>query len=376
MRTSSDDKGLRREVLYMEFNGPSHRCCLVVLLYGDGLHFTLPRELRAMSTSARRIEISVDSLESLGAAAPKERMALLLAGGDGKRLQELTTHLTGTPIPKQYCPLLRGRSLLELTLFRTRSFASPELTRVIINQNHLRFAKDQLRGLPDDNIFIQPQNRDTGPGMIFSLQQMAGVRRDPIVAVFPTDHFVDDDKAFISHALKAACLVEQYPDKIAILGIKAIRPETGYGYIMPGRALRAVPTPCRAFHVKSFKEKPSSTIARECMFQGGLWNTFVMVFRLQRMLGLLRELAPEGSRRLFDLRGGSIDALDAYREIAPWNFSSQILARIPKKLIVLEVSDVQWSDWGTYESVERTYRQMKLVLAWRRTASSSACRPA
>ena len=325
-----------------------------------------------MATSAQRIEIEGESIESLAAAAPKDRVALLLAGGDGTRLQELTAHLTGAPIPKQYCPLLRGRSLLELTLFRTHYYTSLERTRVVVNQNHLRWVKDQLHALPDGNILIQPQNRDTGPGMIFALHQMARVQGDAIVAVFPTDHFVDDERAFIAHALRAACLVERYPDKIAILGIKPTRLETGYGYILPGGSVQATPTPCRAFHVRSFSEKPDPITAREFMSQGGLWNTFVMVFRLQRMLGLLRELAPEGSRRLFDLQEGSPGVLKAYREIVPWNFSSQILARIPKELIVLEARDVFWSDWGTRESIESTYRRMKLALAWRPLAGSAA----
>ncbi len=325
-----------------------------------------------MATLAQHIIGGIDGIESLAAAAPKERMALLLAGGDGTRLQELTAHLTGSPIPKQYCPLLRGRSLLELTLFRTHYFAPPEHTRVVINQNHLRWAAVQLHTLSDDHIFIQPQNRDTGPGMIFALQKIARVQPDLIVAVFPTDHFVDDEMAFMAHALRAACLVERYPDKIAILGVKPTRQETGYGYIMPGQSIQATPTPCRAFHVRSFCEKPSPIMAREIMSQGGLWNTFVMVFRLQRMLTLLKALAPEGSRRLFDLQEGFTKAAEAYREINPWNFSSRILTRIPNQLIVLEASDVFWSDWGTRESIERTYRHMHLAPAWRPLASNAA----
>ena len=52
------------------------------------------------------ISKQVNSIDSLAAAAPKQRLALLLAGGDGTRLQEFTAQLTGTPIPKQYCPLI------------------------------------------------------------------------------------------------------------------------------------------------------------------------------------------------------------------------------------------------------------------------------
>jgi len=39
--------------------------------------------------------------------------ALVLAGGDGTRLQSLTRLIAGAPIPKQYCRLVGDRSLLE-----------------------------------------------------------------------------------------------------------------------------------------------------------------------------------------------------------------------------------------------------------------------
>jgi mannose-1-phosphate guanylyltransferase len=318
-----------------------------------------------MTILAQHMEKRVDSIDSLAAAAPKQRLALLLAGGDGTRLQAFTAQLTGVPIPKQYCPLMRGRSLLELTLSRTRCFAPIQDTRVIINQNHLGLARDQLQSLPENNIFVQPENRDTGPGMIFALMQIARTNPDATVAVFPTDHFIDDEKAFIAHVLRATCLVHQFPEKIAILGVTPNHPETGYGYIMPGQPLYTTRTPWRVFQVKAFNEKPSPTMAREFISQGGLWNTFVMVFQLKRILGLLRDMAPKDSQKLFELQDYLAEAPEIYRNLYPWNFSNHILARIPEELIVLEAPDIHWSDWGTRESIERTYRRMNLVPAWR-----------
>src|ERR1051326_2981504 len=44
--------------------------------------------------------------------------ALVLAAGEGKRLSPLTTTPSGTPIPKQYCSLWDGPSLLQEALAR------------------------------------------------------------------------------------------------------------------------------------------------------------------------------------------------------------------------------------------------------------------
>lgn len=315
-----------------------------------------------------------DSIESLAAAAPKQRLALLLAGGDGTRLQEFTAQLTGAPIPKQYCPLINGRSLLELALSRTQHFVPIENTRVIINQNHLGFAGDQLKALPESSTFVQPENRDTGPGMIFALMQIAQTTPDATIAVFPTDHFIDNDIAFIAHVLRATRLVQQFPQKIAILGVTPSYPETRYGYIMPGQSLHTTEAPWSVRHVKAFNEKPSLVTAKKFISQGGLWNTFVMVFQLKRLLGLLRNMAPKDSQKLFEVQDYGAEAPAIYRDLNPWNFSTHILARIAKELIVLEAPDIHWSDWGTRESIERTYKQMKLVPSWRQRRNRESIR--
>ena len=66
--------------------------------------------------------------------------ALVLAGGDGTRLQSLTHLISGAPIPKQYCRILGPRSLLETTLSRVAPLVSAERTLAIINRDHLAIA--------------------------------------------------------------------------------------------------------------------------------------------------------------------------------------------------------------------------------------------
>ncbi len=290
------------------------------------------------------------------------RIALLLAGGDGMRLQELTSEISGSPIPKQYCRLLRGSSLLEATISRARLFASRERIKVVVNVDHLDLAKDQVNTLPDSSLIVQPLNRDTGPGMIFALLHLERRHPDSTVAVFPTDHYIDKDWAFIAHVLRAVNLISHLPDKIAILGVAPDRPETGYGYILPANPLK---TPYRAYRVEAFTEKPSFAAAQAIIARGGLWNTFVMVFRLSRMLELLKNLVPDEFEKLSKLGVSPEKANEIYQTLSPWNLSIQVLARIPQHLIVLKVANVRWSDWGTRESVERTYLALKLPPLWR-----------
>ena len=66
---------------------------------------------------------------------------------------------------------------------------------------------------------------------------------------------------------------------------------------------------------------------------------------------MLRDMAPKDSQKLFEMRDYPAEAPAIYRNMHPWDFSNQILARIPEELIVLEAPDIHWSDWGTRESM-------------------------
>jgi mannose-1-phosphate guanylyltransferase len=302
-----------------------------------------------------------NDLNNWKARAPANRVGLLLAGGDGTRLQELTEALTGAPIPKQYCRLIGNSSLLQSTLSRIHLFAPWRRISAIINRNHLEMARKQLGSLKESNIYIQPKNLDTGPGIVFALLRLVESYPDSIVIVSPTDHYINDGRAFIAHTLRAANLVSFMPDKIAILGIVPDRPDPGYGYILPDKP---IDNTGEAFHVKAFTEKPSVFTAQEIIDRGGLWNTFVMVFKLSRMLDLLREFVPKEFGKLTALRKSPEKAEEVYRNLSPWNFSNLLLARIPRHMIILKITDIQWSDWGTRESIERTYKTLNQVPYW------------
>ena len=62
---------------------------------------------------------------------------------------------------------------------------------------------------------------------------------------------------------------------------------------------------------------------------------------------------------------------DIYPGLQPWNFSRDFLARIPQHLLVLQVDNVHWSDWGTRAAIERTLRQLTQVVPWE-TAHAAA----
>jgi mannose-1-phosphate guanylyltransferase len=295
---------------------------------------------------------------SVAVTTANDLLGLVLAGGDGVRLQALTRALTGKPIPKQYCRLTGDRSMLEATLARIEPLIPPARTLAIVNRDHLPLATEQLRALPAANLLVQPRNRDTGPGLLFALLRLG--RRDPSVtlAVFPSDHYIRNDRAFLVHVVDGLRLVRRFPEKIVLLGMTPGHPEPGLGYLEIGNPLSGSTRP-GAFRVEAFVEKPDRATAEDIIRRGGLWNSFVMMFRLETMLELLHRRRPADYEALARLDEA------AYAALAPWNFSRDFLAHIPDRLLALRVGDVGWSDWGTPEAIERTLRGLNIVPPWR-----------
>jgi mannose-1-phosphate guanylyltransferase len=261
--------------------------------------------------------------------------------------------------------------MLETTLQRVGHYTPLDYTLVVINSNHVAIAGNQLRHMPAANILTQPCNRDTGPGVLFAL--MALVDRDPaaLVSVFPSDHYVGDERAFVAYVKQAVCVVRQCPDKIAILGIHPDRAEPGLGYIVPAGRLNLPLANAVTFHVSSFCEKPSLDVVQDLLCHGALWNSFVMVFQARRMLELLRTTMPSRWQGLWAVHDDSSAVTDIYPTLRPWNFSRDFLARISQHLVVLQVDDVLWSDWGTRAAIERTLHRLAQAVPWETAAAAA-----
>jgi len=287
---------------------------------------------------------------------------IVLAGGDGTRLQPLTRLLTGAPIPKQYCSITGGTSLLEETIARLGGLVPPDRTVAIVNRDHLPLARPQLRSLPSRNVLVQPRNRDTGPGVLLPALEVA--RRDPdaTVAIFPSDHYIGDVGALRSAVRRAAAIADAHPTKIVLLGAEPEWADPGYGYILPGRRLTRTDD---VFAVRAFSEKPPLPLAERIVAAGALWNSFILVCRADALLAAAR------ARRRDDVAAlaTASDRDTLYATMTPWNFSTEILANVTARLVVLRAA-MAWSDWGTVDAIERTLTSLGRTPPWRAATTS------
>lgn len=298
-----------------------------------------------------------------------QRWAVILAGGDGTRLQSLTRTISGDDRPKQFCPIIGGRTLLDQTGRRVALSIPPARTLTVVTQTHERFYKSLLKDLPKDRLLVQPENKGTAPAILLSLLRIAQLSPNATVAFFPSDHYFADDVEFMSHIELAFLAVQTQPNTITLLGIKPESPEVEYGWIEPETSLFGH-LPRAISRVRRFWEKPAAPVARRLMEQGCLWNSFVMVGRVEAFLKMTQRALPElyesfvaiASSFGTELETRTLDNL--YSWIPSSNFSHEVLALRPDDLTVMQVSDVGWSDLGEPRRVLSTLQQIGLQTQW------------
>jgi mannose-1-phosphate guanylyltransferase len=295
------------------------------------------------------------------------RCAIILAGGDGRRLSEVTRRITGDTTPKQFCPVIGSTSLVGQTCLRVSLAIDEDRILAVVTRAHERHYRDLLREILPENLVIQPENRGTAPAILYALLRLYKAAPDACVAVFPSDHFVSDDREFMRHVDLAFDAVGSRPEMTALLGITPHAAEPGYGWIEPGElVVRRAPL----FRVRRFWEKPRSDVADELLRAGCMWNSFVMVARVSTLISLIMVALPElfvSFSKIYDLLGtagepGGIERL--YERTPAASFSDEVLERYPTYLGVLPVHGIEWSDLGEPQRVMAVLSRLGIHPEW------------
>jgi mannose-1-phosphate guanylyltransferase len=280
--------------------------------------------------------------------------SIILAGGEGTRLHELTTGDGDRPIPKQYCNIRGGPSLIRRALERARTVAGLEHTMVVVSDDHREWWSAELGDLPDDNIVVQPCNRGTACGVLLPLIQILGRDSNATVVVLPSDHVLSNEEPLIQSIRTAVDHARIEPYRLTLLGVEPERPDTSLGWIAPRPGLLE---PVQA--VSQFVEKPSQEEAEELVRDGALWNSFIFAMRAEALFDLFQWTMP-WLTRMFDLAimdghgehpSETVSAL--YDRLPTVDFSRAVLQEAGAHMRVVAVPPCGWTDVGTPEGIAR-----------------------
>jgi len=282
---------------------------------------------------------------------------VVLAGGSGTRLWPLSRSLH----PKQYLALGVGNgdeTLFQQAVRRAARIADDAIAVrppcVVANEEHRFTVVEQLRdiGIAPARILLEPFGRNTAPALqlaALEATRSTGECIDPILVVTPADHAIADSAAFTA-ALRTAVRAAA-GGAIVVLGIRAERADTGYGYIRVQAGDDAAGATSK---VAAFVEKPDRATAQRYLAEGShYWNGGVFVLRASTWRDALQRFRP-------DLAEASEAAFrTAAHDAAFLRFDTAAFAAIPADSIDYAVMEPASRDGSAIE-----IRMVPLAAGW------------
>ncbi|WP_294371756.1 mannose-1-phosphate guanylyltransferase [uncultured Clostridium sp.] len=278
--------------------------------------------------------------------------ALIMAGGKGTRFWPLSTEEK----PKQFLNLLGSRTMIQMTIDRIRSIIPMENIFICTVSAYVGLVKEQVPEIPEENIIIEPEGRNTAPCIILSSIIINRKFKDAVMVVLPSDHLIKNNDEFRNIILNCNEFLKKNRNALITIGMKPDRSETGYGYIKYDEKPEQIIN--KSFlKVKRFIEKPELKKAESYLRDGNyLWNGGIFLWRISGILNETREYCPEIYEELKNIKNVNQNELDMavkdkYLKVKSISIDYAVLEK--SKEIYVVPAAIGWDDIGTWKSIER-----------------------
>lgn len=264
---------------------------------------------------------------------------MILAGGTGTRFWPLST----PERPKQLLPLAGDRPLLSQAVRRLDGLVPPNRILILTGPFLVERVTEIVPEVPAAQVLAEPRAASTAPALVWGAHWIA--KHDPGAQMLSlhADWAVGDDAAFRRAAERALAVAREH-DVLVTVGVKPTRAETGYGYIVPGRALAT-----GARRVLRFVEKPTPKRVALLRRRGALWNTGLFAWGVDRFLSESAAHARELKAGLPALASG--DAPSFFAAVTPAAVDVAVLERTKRLAVV--TGTFQWDDIGSWDALFR-----------------------
>jgi mannose-1-phosphate guanylyltransferase len=276
--------------------------------------------------------------------------ALIMAGGRGERFWPRSRK----KLPKQFLSLTDDdRTMIQLTVDRILPLVDIEDVYIATNKDYEALVREQLPGIPKENILCEPIGRNTAPCIGLGAAHISKKYEDAVMMVLPSDSLIKDGDRY-RELVSEACEIAGSGDNLVTMGIRPSYPETGYGYIKFLKSEKRG----SAYKVDRFVEKPTIEKAREYLETGEyLWNAGMFVWKVSTILGLFEQHLPDMKKGL-DRIGEAVGTPDedkVLHSVFPELESISIDYGIMEKAqsIYTIPGDFGWDDVGSWLAVER-----------------------
>lgn len=214
----------------------------------------------------------------------KNYYAVLMAGGVGSRFWPVSTN----DFPKQFHDMLgSGTTLIQKTFARLSKLIPPENILILTNERYNGIVLDQLPQVRPEQVLLEPAMRNTAPCILYASLKIQKENPDAVMVVAPSDHWIEDEDAFISD-LRACFDFCSQNDALMTLGIQPTFPNTGFGYIEFDETDQA-----KVKKVRQFREKPDYETAKSFLDSGNfLWNGGIFIWSAKAITSAFSRFQP------------------------------------------------------------------------------------
>lgn len=258
---------------------------------------------------------------------------ILLSGGSGKRLWPLSNDIRS----KQFIKIFKKddgtyESMVQRVYHQIKKIDADATVTIATSKTQVSAIHNQLG--ENVGISVEPCRRDTFPAIVLATAYLIDVNHiDPneSVVVCPVDPYVEDD---YFNVLKSMSMqADKGEANLVLMGIEPTFPSEKYGYIIPD-------TTEQTSTVKTFKEKPTTEMAKKYIAQGALWNGGVFAYKLNYVM--------EIAHKLIDFTD-YYDLFEKYDTLTKISFDYAVVEK--EQNIQVQRFSGQWKDLGTWNTL-------------------------
>ncbi len=281
----------------------------------------------------------------------KEKLRIVIfCGGYGTRMWPMSRQ----NFPKQFQPLIGGKSFFQEAVEKVRIGFSPEDIFVSVSANQAKFVREQFPDLPPKNIIAEPERRDTLGAVGYATIFMDHYFPNSLMAViWGADHLVREKKKF-NRLIKIAASVCQQKEVICKIDVKPTYPSTANGWVKVGKPLYRVEG-FTVYEFEKFIEKPELKLAKKMFANPSYFiNTGYFVWRTSVLLGLYKKYAPECFSHLLKIkkiigeRNKKDEIKKEYSLIEKISVDFGLFEKLKKGNFLVIPGDLGWYDVGTW----------------------------
>lgn len=251
---------------------------------------------------------------------------VLLSGGLGTRLWPLSD----ANHPKQFLKLFNKeqKSMLQITY---NNISKLNLPIYVASQNiWTKNIFDQIG--KNVKIISEPNSMDTFAAILNIAEYLyykENISKNEIIAIVPIDHFVQ--KNFYNILYDCQLNMIKNNSDYGLIGIKPKYPNSKYGYICSTDGI-----------AKKFVEKPNIKDAESLIKQGALWNSGILLFKIESVLKKSNEIFKHDTYEQFT---------NNYKNLPKTSFDYAVLEN--EKNISVVNYDGKWDDLGTWNTLSK-----------------------